>query len=501
MDHQASVTQPPMHNHSLATQESIGMNHSAPGRINGMRSQEYYLPGYHRPQDNENDTQTKKVISQHLPEFGAYRMQILQQPQYGEATESISTSPKSKVNHAEKRKKTDWGLEPMPVIELLERDRSNKLLNIHPAMFLFARLCSDESFDRQDTEADGLWGNRVASVFRLKIEGKTNEQGVFYFPELHIKYPGKYYLLFTLFELIADPEHASYTVPCGQIRSNVFSITPKGQKLPPPTEPTVYNTLLDTAGAKIRYRKPGKPKSKKDEGWGARLSEVNQDAVGKQLSNRTKRRRSQPGMQIEDTIQRQHRGSLTDSSTGYSDLTAPLTMPTPMPSLTSQHMFTPGPISPNTSFSFGPTQRNFQAGIEAPYMAPSMYRDQYRQPLDVSSAENQYRAPGPPLPLPNISSLPAVDSMAPVPHYQNEEDYTNNQTLMNGPSFHPEQQFHPGLQFPNNLEYPGDPQYPAGQQYAGVQNFVDPRYHDPRYEEPYQDQQGDENYQQNQFNQ
>lgn len=494
------------------------MNQPMTVPAHGVMPPEYYLQGFRQSQDVDNDIQTRTAIRQTLPERADYQMEVVQQPMQAEATESVSNSPRSKVNNPEKRKKTDWGLEPMPIIEIMESSRSNKVLNIHPQMFLFARLHPEDDLARQGSEAEGLCGNRVASVFRVKSDGKISEQGVFYFPELHLKYPGKYFLHFTLYEIVMDATGASHTVPCGGVSSKVFTILPKGQKLPPPSEPTKFNVLLDSCGAKIRYRKPGKPKTKKEEGWSARLSDVNQDSVGKQLSSRTKRRKSHSGNRIEETIQRQPRRSLTDSSTGYSDFTAPLPPPgimqPPRLETNAQHIFVPGQISPSHAFNFGPTQRSFQAGISSSYITPQPQpqpqpqpppppqHDLYGQPLDVSPSENQYRPiSGPQLPVPQLSTLSGVNPMTQIPPFQNEPEYSSNYQLLNSGQFHPGQHYHTALQFAPNPDYQGVSQFPAGHQFPEVQNYEDQQFEDPNYDPNYQNPQLDENYQNDQHNQ
>lgn len=509
MERHLPITQSHVLNQSMTTQEGIMMNQSLPVPNNVVMPPEYYLQGFRQSQDVDNDLQTRNAIRQTLPEKASYHMEVIQQPVQAEATESVSNSPRTKINNPEKRKKTDWGLEPMPVIEITESSRSNKVLNIHPQMFLFARLHPESDPDRQGPEADGLCGNRVASVFRVKSDGKISEQGVFYFPELHLKYPGKYFLHFTLYEIVMDTTGASHTMPCGATCSNVFTILPKGQKLPPPSSPTKFNILLDSCGAKIRYRKPGKPKTKKEEGWSARLSDVNQDSVGKQLSSRTKRRKSHSGNRLEETIQRQPRRSLTDSSTGYSDFTAPLPPPgamqPPRIETGAQHIFVPGQISPSNSFSFGPTQRSFQAGMGPSYIIPHSQHDPYVQNLDVSSSDNQYRTiAGPQLPIPQISQVPSlsgVSSIPQIPPFQSEPEFSSNHQLLGNNQFHQGQHYHTALQFPPSHDYQGVPQFPAGHQFSEVQNFEDQQFQDPNYDPNYQDQQPNENYQNDQYNQ
>ncbi|KAK5086487.1 velum formation- protein [Lithohypha guttulata] len=232
-----------------------------------------------------------------MPPITAYEFTMIQEPVQVEALESVDKSPKSKNGQ---RKKTTWPIEPMPVIEVKVMGeggaKPHPLINVHPSMFAYARLYALDD-NRGVVEAHELQGNCAASVFQAK------QHGYMFFPDLNVKYPGNYYLEFTLVENVVDqPRSNCYAVPVGLIRSRSFTVLPRGYQLPPALRPTDINKILESAGAKLRYRKPIPEKRRKEDDWGSSLADLRRVSVGANIGNRHKGRKSQQDAPAEGVL-------------------------------------------------------------------------------------------------------------------------------------------------------------------------------------------------------
>ena len=344
------------------------------------------------------------VIGTHnLPDMVNYVLTVVQDPRVVEATEATGEKKK------DKRGRLPWPLEPIPVIEVTDKNSSqtNRCLNIHPSMFLFAELLPAPANPRQIISQSELQGNRVASIFRCKSKDKTSqkeeENGYFFFPELHVQYPGQYYFRYSLHEMVVDPKtNNQHAMLVTDTTSKTFCVVGKGQ-MPPamPASPVIER--LDAAGAKIRLRKPVAAKKKKKVDWSSDMQEVSQ-VVGREITQH-KRGQAQADAFGVGVIEATERSSFSHNpSVTFADTTYPPAFTSPSDlghSGMLRHAYVGPPPAFGNPWSSGEVRNSFPV-LASPLhhdfpQGPSMVANQTgfeQQPFDMSysSAEQPHRA-------------------------------------------------------------------------------------------------------------
>lgn len=242
----------------------------------------------------EHDSKTRAEISVKQPPIKDYHLVIQQQPSVVEASdyEPGVTGKKGNAKNVT-RKRSAHAIEPMPIIELVHGNAkvTNSSVNINPLLFLYARLLpADAGVDEKELK-NQLIGGHAVSIFRCKKDKLPQENGYFIFQDLRVKYPGRYRIGFTLFEIVEVPMEFDNSVsnaalPCAHAVSQVFQVLRKGTSLPDPQNATPLVQYIEAGGAKLRYRKAQTKKAKNDDNWGSTLDRM---APG-QLQQRFKKR-------------------------------------------------------------------------------------------------------------------------------------------------------------------------------------------------------------------
>lgn len=231
-----------------------------------------------------------------------YRLQVIQQPEFACAygvprkidLSKLPKMPPKEENGSQttttRPKDPKYPLYPPPVIELVtQQGKTNNIFNSNPNLFAYATLYAARE-EQRDIDDDELIGSSCTTLQRIFNKPHPQEQGLFVFPDIHVKKAGRYFLRFDMLELVIDGQTGlSHAVQRCSTSSSTFHVFSKPSECPTREKLSdrSLTSILSEMGVKMKIRPKTEKRKKKTETWDSNLRE---EAASSNITNRPKKR-------------------------------------------------------------------------------------------------------------------------------------------------------------------------------------------------------------------